>query len=74
MDEVTSVRREVEPFIHLTPSERGELVMSACRTAQMLLRARADADLVLAWRDPMPESSKTHLARLRALAMERRKG
>ena len=49
----------------LTPDQRGERLVQCCRLAMVILRGREDAALVLAHRDPLPESSVQLLASLR---------
>lgn len=66
-----SVRREVAAYRDLTPAERARVLASACRTAAKLLAARPDAAEVLAFRDPLPESTVVALARLRGSARVR---
>ncbi len=60
-----SVRRESEPYRHLTMDQRFELVRSACADAMRLLAMRPDADQALDYQDPLPESTRRALDRLR---------
>jgi hypothetical protein len=60
-----SVRREAEPYVNMTPEERLIDLRAACRAAARILRSRADADVALAYVDPLPASSEALLARLR---------
>ncbi|MBO6935760.1 MAG: hypothetical protein JJ863_12320 [Deltaproteobacteria bacterium] len=66
VDPIADVLVEAARYASMTPNERGALVASACRGAAATLAARPDAERALAWRDPIPESSKRVLARLRA--------
>ncbi|MEI8255142.1 MAG: hypothetical protein WCJ30_05660 [Deltaproteobacteria bacterium] len=65
VDDAASVRAEAAPYRDMTPEKRGELLASACRAAARMLRARADGARAAEYRDPLPESSKLALARLR---------
>lgn len=67
-DDRESVRWEAEPYRGMTPEERGAKMAAACRAAAKLLRAREDRAVVLAYRDPLPESTVLALKRLRALS------
>ena len=66
VDERTSVLQEVAPYIDASPSERLAATRACCRAAMNLLRYHSDPARALAWVDPLPEKSKTALARLRA--------
>jgi hypothetical protein len=61
-----SVRREAEPYRHMTPEERLALGAAAARAALEVTLAGPRAAEVLAYRDPLPASSVEALARLRA--------
>ncbi|GAB5545214.1 MAG: hypothetical protein SangKO_049740 [Sandaracinaceae bacterium] len=65
LDPIEDVRDEAREYAHMTPVERGRLVAAACRGAAALLAARPDAARALAWEDPLPESTRAALARLR---------
>jgi hypothetical protein len=65
-DNAASLRDEAAPFVGLSPEERAIQLAAACRAGARLLRARQDAARVLAWIDPLPDSSERALARLRA--------
>ena len=65
VDDRESVRREAEPYRHMTPEQRAELLAAACRGMARLLRIRDDRDRVLAHTDPLPESTIRALERLR---------
>lgn len=56
---------EAEVCRHLTPDQRGERLVQCCRLAMAILRGRPDSDRVLAFRDPLPESSVELLDKLR---------
>lgn len=64
-DNHASVEREAAPYRDMTEVERFEQTASACRTAAVLLESRADRDVVLGYRDPLPKSTVQALARLR---------
>ncbi len=66
-----SIRSEVEPYRGMTQEERARDLRRACRAAVRLLAARPDRERVLAHVDPLPESSRRALARLRAQASGR---
>jgi hypothetical protein len=66
-DNATSLREEAAPYIGLTPEQRLVMLGAACRAAARLLKARADAEQILARTDALPPSSERALARLRAL-------
>jgi hypothetical protein len=67
-----SVEREAEPYRSMTPEERAHAMGAACRAAARLLAARSDRDLVLAHEDPLPDSTRRALERLRSAAARRR--
>ena len=66
IDPVAEVQEEAAEYVDMTPEERGRLVAAACRGAAALLAARPDAQRAIDWQDPLPESSMSHLAELRA--------
>jgi len=68
IDNDASVRHEAEPYLGLTPQQRAALTAMACRAAARQLLARPDHERLLAYRDPLPESTVQLLTRLRALA------
>lgn len=72
VDDTESVRIEAEPYREMTPEQRGSLLAAACRAAARMLRSRDDAEAVLAHEDPLPESSRRALERLRREARQRR--
>lgn len=65
-DERSAVEQEAAPYRGLTFAERGRLTAMACRAAARQLAARSDRERLLAYRDPLPESTQRTLARLRA--------
>lgn len=71
VDNATSLREEAAPYIGLTPEQRAPMLRAACRAGARLLRARSDADPVLAYVEPLPASTEQALARLRASKRER---
>lgn len=72
VDDLRSVHVEAAPYVEMTPEMRGALMGAACRAAAKILRARADAARMLEYRDPLPESSRIALQRLRRTAKSRR--
>jgi hypothetical protein len=68
VDNRTAVAREAEPYRALTSEERARATAAACRAAARQLAHRADRERMLAYRDPLPESSVALLRRLRAAA------
>lgn len=62
-----SVRREAEPYRDLTVEQRLDLVRRACADAMLLLAMRPDRQAALDHEDPLPESTRQALARLRKL-------
>jgi hypothetical protein len=67
-DNRTAVAREAAPYRDMSPEARWRATAAACRAAARQLAGRADRERILAFRDPLPESSRAALARLRALA------
>ena len=68
VDNRTAVAREAEPYRSLTVEARWRATAAACRGAARQLAQRADRERLLAYRDPLPESSVLVLRRLRAAA------
>lgn len=60
-----SVYREVADYREMSPAERARVLMAACDAAAGLLAARSDAAEVLAFRDPVPASTRRALDQLR---------
>jgi hypothetical protein len=67
-----SVLAEAAPYRHLSADERARHLAIACRTSGRMLRARPDWQRIVELRDPLPESSRAALVRLRAEAQHRR--
>lgn len=65
VDDVASVRAEVAEWRDLTPEERWRLAASCARDAIWAAKASGRAEQILAYEDPLPESSVRALARLR---------
>jgi hypothetical protein len=63
-----SVEREAVHYRGMTVDQRLELLASLCKMVPPLLEMNALRDRVLALRDPLPESSRRALARLRQQA------
>ncbi|MDI7266415.1 MAG: hypothetical protein QME96_00275 [Myxococcota bacterium] len=73
VDDRESVREEAAPYRLMTPEQRGALMAAACKAAARLLGVREDRRRVLAFRDPMPQSTLLALDRLRREAAARRR-
>ncbi len=65
VDNTTSVRREAEPYVAMTPAERRAIAHQCCRSALEMLRRSPFAERALELVDPLPESTLTALAKLR---------
>lgn len=59
------LRQEADRYRGMSPEERARHLAAVCRDAMRLVAARPDADRVRRRRDPLPESSRAVLARLR---------
>jgi hypothetical protein len=68
IDNRTAVAREAAPYRGLSAEARWRATAAACRAAARQLAQRADRERLLAFRDPLPESSVRILQRLRAAA------
>lgn len=66
IDNQTSVREEVAPFVHASMSERWLATQRCARAARKMLAFHPDPGRALRYRDPLPQSSIDALARLRA--------
>jgi hypothetical protein len=69
-DNRTAVAREAEPYRGLSTEARWHATAAACRAAARQLSQRPDRARILAFRDPLPESTVRILQRLRAAAKE----
>jgi len=65
VDEVTSVRAEVAPYVDLSAEELWRITEGCASDAMWAVRASGMAERVLAQRDPLPQSTVRALARLR---------
>ncbi|MBI2895728.1 MAG: hypothetical protein HYY06_19380 [Deltaproteobacteria bacterium] len=65
VDDATSVREEVRPWVGTTAAERWRLARLCARDAMWAVRASGNARRVLDHVDPLPESTAAALARLR---------
>ena len=65
VDNESSLAREAEPYVDLTPEERAACLVQVCRTAMSIARSRPDSAKVLAFRDRLPASTEQALAVLR---------
>jgi hypothetical protein len=64
IDNETSVREEVAPYIDMTMAERWEATQRCCEAAAAMLRFHREPEEVLSHRDPVPHSTLRALARL----------
>jgi hypothetical protein len=71
VDDREAVRREAEPYRHMSDEQRLELLAAACRAAARMLSLREDREKALTHSDPLPESSVRALKRLREAAKTR---
>jgi len=65
ISDVESVRREVAEWALMTPAERWQLATLCSRDVMWAARASGRLEQVLATVDPVPESTRLALARLR---------
>jgi hypothetical protein len=65
VDNATSVRDEVAPYVAMTRSERWAATRRCCQAAAAMLRFHRDPRRALEHRDPLPESTRRALDRLR---------
>jgi phosphopantetheinyl transferase len=65
VDNQTSVQREAAEYRHMSQSEKAKILASLCRWSAKQLALRSDRQQLLDYRDPLPESSRAALARLR---------
>jgi Mg/Co/Ni transporter MgtE len=70
--EASSQEQEAELYRSLSAAQRAELLVAACRAAAALLRAHADPERAAGYVDPLSESTRRALARLRREASVRR--
>src|SRR4029450_5371940 len=68
VDNRTAVDREAAPWRGRSPEEHHRALAAACRAAARQLAQRADRERLLAYRDPLPDSTLAALRRLRAAA------
>ena len=71
LPESLTIEGEAAFYRELTPEQRAELLVAACRGAAILLRAHADPERAASYVDPLPASSARALERLRAEARSR---
>ena len=64
VDNAESVRREVEPYRHMSMQERWETTRRCCEAAVKMLRFHRHPRRALEHRDPLPESTPRALKRL----------
>ena len=65
VDDHTSIMREAAPYRGMSPGERGKILRDLCRGAARQLSYRKNARELFDYQDPLPESTKIALARLR---------
>lgn len=66
VDDVTSVREEMAPYVGASPAELWRHTEDCARDAMWAVRASGMPMRVLASEDPLPESTLIALARLRS--------
>ena len=66
VDNRTAVAREAAPYRGLSAEERWRATAAACRAAARQLMQRPDAQRLLDYRDPLPQSTIDIWRRLRA--------
>ena len=64
----TSVEDEVADYRNMSPDQRAEALVDACRSAAMLLDSKPELERqkIIDYVDPLPESTLKALRRLRA--------
>ena len=65
VDNSASIREEVAPYVGMTMSERWEATKRCCRAAATMLKFHRDPARALEYSDPLPESTRRALERLR---------
>jgi len=68
IDDIASVREEVQEWVHTTEAERWHLAKACARDAIWAIRASGMARRILDQVDPLPESTVRALERLRSRA------
>ena len=68
VDPKVSLREKCEPYRHMTPEERARDLWDVCAAAAQLLSLNPNRSRVLSLVDPLPESTRRALARLRQQA------
>ncbi|MBZ0116272.1 MAG: hypothetical protein K8H88_04740 [Sandaracinaceae bacterium] len=68
VDDETSVRREVAPYVGATPEELWRHTEDCAKDAMWAVRASGFPERVLSQEDPLPPSTLRALARLRKRA------
>lgn len=66
VDDVTSVREEMAPYVGASPASLWRHTEDCARDAMWAVRASPLAARVLAYQDPLPASTLAALARLRS--------
>jgi hypothetical protein len=66
VDDEASVRAEVADWVDATPAQRWEATRRCARGAAAILRFHADPSRALEWVDPLPETTRRALERLRS--------
>lgn len=65
VDEESSVKEEVAPYVDATPQQLWRHTEACAKDAMWAVRASGFPERVLAHRDPLPESTVRAMARLR---------
>jgi hypothetical protein len=66
IDDEASVRAEVADWVDASSTERWSATRRCARAAASLLRFHADRSKALEWVDPLPESTRQAIERLRS--------
>ena len=59
-----AIAEDIAPYVGMTPEQRGRIVDQLSRLAIDLVKANPNRDQVLAWQEPVPESTRVHWRRL----------
>ena len=64
-DDRTSIEREAAPYRGMSSQERGRILRELCRGAIRQISYRNNPQQILDYQDPLPESTRAALGRLR---------
>ena len=65
VDDAVSIRREMAPYVNATPPELWRFTEACAADAMWAVRASDVPERAMAHQDPLPESARRALARLR---------